>query len=185
MVLLDYSFVELSSFFDIFWSLWPQKFGDKPPNELIDHVKSWIDRYPNSAVLHVYLGNISKELYYHQNSCVPLLEPQYYYLRAIEIDPFCSMAYAELATLLDVKAEYALAEECFLHATEIDDNIEFLFGLAKILIQRNKVSDAIELLNNGINDCLQWIDKLKSECACPSDVLLPENAESNVETDEN
>ncbi|MDR2642171.1 MAG: hypothetical protein LBC74_05200 [Planctomycetaceae bacterium] len=154
---------EVTSFLHEFWDIWPYTISQFTPEiagRLRDCVIRMQKKYPHSAMLHVYLGNISKNCNYYDIP-VDIPPPICCYESAIKNDLFCTRAYNELASFFDVKELLKEAEMLYEISTFIDAQIETLIDHAGILEQLNDIAKLRSIVKEGSYSCSFFRRKFK------------------------
>ena len=168
--------MDIASFLKQYWDFWPE-ISDKITQEHVEEImailRENIQKFPYSSSLYVYLGNIVKWCEYFDFKTDDQ-DAQYYYEKAISLDPFCYRAYEEMALHFDILERLEDSKELYKIAHILTNDIGVAIGFSKIFTQLNQHADAQEIINESKNDCEQWLQDLLdlttvslSVCACP------------------
>ena len=131
-----------------FWDLELDDMTQGKVEEIIAFLKEKICEFPYSTSFYVHLGDVAKMCHF-RGFTGDIQEAQYYYEKAIELDPLCYQAYEGLASILDVEGKLEDSKKLYEVAYILTNDMWVALGFAKILIQLDQRDEAQKIINDA------------------------------------
>ena len=166
--------MNIADFLNKYWEFWasvdfeiemPDSIRVAQLKEFIEFLEKEIQKFPSSASLYVYLGNVVRWCEYF-GFALDLSDAQYYYEKSISTDPLCYRGYDELASHFDIKEKLEESKNLYEQAYNLSGDIRVAISYAQVLQQLCQHDEAQEVINKVKNKCegyLRDILKLQSE----------------------
>lgn len=122
--------------------------SDVPTDETMTLLKEAIAAFPQCASLWCLRGNMIQLYDEPEPEVYSLEDARSSYERAVQVDPTHHGAWAELGFYHDCYTQdFAEAERCFREALRVGESPDAIRGLARVLAQTDRVTEALHLLN--------------------------------------